>query len=439
MDNSTRAAWLAERRTGIGGSDAAAILGLNPWTSPYTVWADKLGLLPERPDNEAMRQGRDFEPYVAERFCEVSGKRVRRVNKMLRHSVHTFMLANIDRDIVGESAGLECKTTSCLNIRNFKDGDFPATYYAQAVHYIAVTGAVRWYVAVLILNQGFHVYRLTRVRDDPLPDWCVSSVHVGNAEIDALIAAERDFWRMVEAKTPPPADGSASTAETLQALYADTDGSTAELFGRESTIREYLGAVMTAAQLGLEPNTPLGQAYLIPYFNSKEKRLECQFQLGYKGLIDLAYRSGGVKSIQAHTVYANDAFTYSFGLEPELKHVPASGERGEPVYFYAVWHGRDGGYGFEVASVEDIRAHARRYSKSYNNGPWQTNFDDMAKKTILMRVLKYAPLKTDFMRGLAADGTVKTEITDDMYSVPSVYVDGDTGEVVDVEYQPTEA
>lgn len=80
-------AWLAERRTGIGGSDVAAILGLNEWTSPYTVWADKLGLLPEREDSEAMRQGRDLEHYVAERFSKVSGKRVRRVNRILRHPV----------------------------------------------------------------------------------------------------------------------------------------------------------------------------------------------------------------------------------------------------------------------------------------------------------------------------------------------------------------
>lgn len=182
--------------------------------------------------------------------------------------------------------------------------------------------------------------------------------------------------------------------------------------------KSFLAAMMTAAQLGLEPNTPLGQAYLIPYKN--HGALECQFQLGYKGMIDLAYRSGEVTIIQAHTVYSNDEFTYELGMEPKLSHIPAKSNRGDPVYFYAMFKIRSGGYGFEVMSVEGVRAHAKRYSKAYNNGPWQTNFEEMAKKTVLKRVLKYAPLKSDFVRGLAQDGIVKNEIDKDMYSVPAV-------------------
>lgn len=211
----------------------------------------------------------------------------------------------------------------------------------------------------------------------------------------------------------------------------------------ETTPQSFLGAMMTAAQLGVEPNTPLGQAYLIPYWNGKEKRLECQFQLGYKGLIDLAYRSGEVSVIQAQVVYENDEFTYSFGLEPQLKHVPAMSNRGNPTHVYAVFRTKDGGYGFEVMSMEDVRAHAQRYSKAYNSGPWQTNFEEMAKKTVLKRVLKYAPLKSDFVRGVAQDETIKTEISDDMYSVPSSYVeaeayevDDSTGEVVAMKETP---
>lgn len=199
----------------------------------------------------------------------------------------------------------------------------------------------------------------------------------------------------------------------------------------ETTPQSFLGAMMTAAQLGVEPNTPLGQAYLIPYWNGKEKRLECQFQLGYKGLIDLAYRSGEVSVIQAQVVYENDEFTYSFGLEPQLKHVPAMSARGNPTHVYAVFRTKDGGYGFEVMSMEDVRAHAQRYSKAYNSGPWQTNFEEMAKKTVLKRVLKYAPLKSDFVRGVAQDETIKTEISDDMYSVPSSYVEAEAYEVDD--------
>lgn len=197
----------------------------------------------------------------------------------------------------------------------------------------------------------------------------------------------------------------------------------------ETTPQSFLGAMMTAAQLGLEPNTPLGQAYLIPYRNHGV--LECQFQLGYKGLIDLAYRSGEVSTIQAHVVYENDEFEYELGLEPKLRHVPAKSDRGDPVFFYAVFRTKDGGYGFDVMSVDDVRAHAKKYSKAYSNGPWQTNFEEMAKKTVLKRVLKYAPLKTDFVRGLSADETIKTQISEDMFSVPDETVIESEGYAVD--------
>ena len=205
----------------------------------------------------------------------------------------------------------------------------------------------------------------------------------------------------------------------------------------QTTPKSFLGAMMTSAQLGMEPNTPLGQAYLIPYKNHGV--LECQFQLGYKGLIDLAYRSGQVSTIQAQTVYANDEFEYELGLEPKLRHVPAKTNRGEPVFFYAVFRTKDGGYGYEVMSIDDVRTHAKKYSKAYGNGPWQTNFEEMAKKTVLKKALKYAPLKTEFVRGLSADETIKSDISEDMFSVPDetvieadgYEVDGATGEVLE--------
>ena len=198
------------------------------------------------------------------------------------------------------------------------------------------------------------------------------------------------------------------------------------------TPKSFLGAMMTAAQLGVEPNTPLGQAYLLPYKN--HGTLECQFQLGYKGLIDLAYRSGEVSVIQAHTVHANDDFEYSLGLQPTLKHIPAKTNRGESVYYYAMFQTKDGGYGFEVMSVEDVREHAAKYSKSFDSSysPWKTNFDEMAKKTVLKKCLKYAPLKSDFVRAITQDGTIKTEISEDMYDVPAQdysVVDEETGEM----------
>lgn len=201
---------------------------------------------------------------------------------------------------------------------------------------------------------------------------------------------------------------------------------------KECSPQSFLGAMMTAAQLGLEPNTPLGQAYLIPFRNHGQ--MECQFQLGYKGLIDLAYRSGEVSIIQAHAVMENDEFQYELGIDPKLRHVPAKSNRGKPVAYYAIFKTKDGGYGFQVMSIEDVNEHARKFSKSFGNGPWQTNFDEMAKKTVLKKVLKYAPLKSDFVRGVAQDGTTKTEIAADMADIPDVteYIDVDpkTGEVV---------
>jgi len=183
---------------------------------------------------------------------------------------------------------------------------------------------------------------------------------------------------------------------------------------RECTPQSFLGAMMQAAQLGVEPNTPLGQAYLIPYKN--KGILECQFQLGYKGLIDLAYRSGEVKDIQAHEVHENDTFEYELGLEPKLKHIPAMKNRGAVIMYYAIFHTKDGGYGFNVMSVDDIQEHARKYSKAYGSSfsPWKSNFDEMAKKTVLKRCLKYAPIKTEFARNISADETIKTTIATDM-------------------------
>lgn len=202
---------------------------------------------------------------------------------------------------------------------------------------------------------------------------------------------------------------------------------------KECTPQSFLGAMMTAAQLGLEPNTPLGQAYLIPFRN--HGRMECQFQLGYKGLIDLAYRSGEVSIIQAHTVYENDEFQYELGLDPKLRHVPAKASRGKPIAYYAMFKTKDGGYGFQVMSVEDVTEHAKKFSKAFGSGPWQTNFDEMAKKTVLKKVLKYAPLKSDFVRGMAQDGTTKAEISSDMSEIPDmteyIDVDSETGEVIE--------
>lgn len=181
------------------------------------------------------------------------------------------------------------------------------------------------------------------------------------------------------------------------------------------TPKSFLGAMMQAAQLGLEPNTPLGEAYLIPFMN--HGALECQFQVGYKGMISLAHRSG--LYVQAHEVHENDEFDVEYGLEPKLVHKPVFKDRGPVIAYYGVWKDKDGISGFEIMSKEDVEAHARKYSQSYGKGfsPWKSNFDEMAKKTVIKKALKYAPLTTEFIRGITADGTIKTEISKDMVDV----------------------
>ena len=185
----------------------------------------------------------------------------------------------------------------------------------------------------------------------------------------------------------------------------------------ECTPKSFMGSLMNAAQLGLEPNTPLGQAYLIPYKN--KGNMEVQFQIGYKGLIELAYRSGEFANIYAKEVFENDEFEYEFGLEPVLKHKPASGNRGEVIAYYAVFKLTNGGFGFEVMSKEDITNHAKTYSQAYSSSysPWSKNFDEMAKKTVLKKVLKYAPIKVEFVKQIVQDSTIKTEINSDMTEV----------------------
>lgn len=191
----------------------------------------------------------------------------------------------------------------------------------------------------------------------------------------------------------------------------------------ECTPLSFLSALMNSAQLGLEPNTPLGQAYLIPYKNHGQ--LECQFQIGYKGMIDLAYRNDRMQSIEAHTIYENDEFYYEFGLHPALKHVPTWGDRGEMVGFYAIFHLDNGGYHFEVMSKNDIDAYAATYSKAYTSdySPWRTNYESMALKTVLKRLLKTAPVKSDFRKAISMDETIKEDLSVDMSEVQNVETD----------------
>lgn len=204
---------------------------------------------------------------------------------------------------------------------------------------------------------------------------------------------------------------------------------------KECTPMSFIAALMNAAQLGLESNTPLGQAYLIPYKN--KGTLECQFQLGYKGMIDLAYRNDRMQSIEAHTVYENDEFYYELGLDARLKHLPTWDDRGDIIGFYAIFKLNNGGYRFEVMSKADVDRFAETYSKAYSSeySPWKTNYEEMAKKTVLKRLLKYAPIKTDFRKALSLDETIKSELSVDMSEVRNDEVDYSA--IVDGDYEET--
>ena len=195
--------WLAIRRTGLGGSDAAAAAGLNPWKSRWELFLEKTGQLPEPEENDRMRWGTLLEPLVADEFVRQSGLRVRRDNKIRRHSDHPWMLANVGRMIVGASEGLEVKTTSAYKADEWDGDDAPIQYVLQCAHYMAVTGASAWWLAVLIGGNTFRFKRMER--DERL--------------IRQLVEVEASFWDRVERRDPPAPDGSEATGDLLKALY----------------------------------------------------------------------------------------------------------------------------------------------------------------------------------------------------------------------------
>lgn len=204
--------WTKLRADTIGGSDASAILGLNPYKSAYALWSEKTGkVIPEDiSQKEAVRLGTDLEEYVAKRFTEATGKKVRRENYTIFREDMPYAHANYDRLVVGENAGLECKTTNALHLGKFKNGEFPVNYYCQCMHYMMISGAERWYLAVLVLGIEFKVFVIERDED----------------EIAALMAAEADFWNLVQTDTPPEIDGSVSTVDALNAEYPASEPET---------------------------------------------------------------------------------------------------------------------------------------------------------------------------------------------------------------------
>lgn len=193
--------WLEARRAGIGGSDALATLGLSPYSSRYSVWADKRGLLPEQDDNEAMKWGRRLEPIVADAFTEETGIGTT-VCGLMRHVDRDWQLASVDR-LTDDGAVLEIKTTSAYRAGDWDDDQLADAAEAQLQHYLAVTGLEHGYAAALIGGQRLEIRHVRR--DERL--------------ISLLVDAEAELWQMVQTGMAPALDGSQATAEALAHLY----------------------------------------------------------------------------------------------------------------------------------------------------------------------------------------------------------------------------
>lgn len=217
--------WLSLRRNFIGGSDAGAVVGLNPYKSAYTLWAEKTGKIPEFEGNLITEVGSYLEDFVAKLFEKETGKKVRRKNRMLINHEYPFACADVDRMVVGENAILECKTTNSLpTMKKFKNGEYPESWYCQMTHYLAVGGYDKAYLGVLIGCREFKVFELER--DDE--------------EIKALMSAEADFWDKVQKNIPPIADGAESTSDTLTAIYPESNDNIVNLMAYEADLKQYM-------------------------------------------------------------------------------------------------------------------------------------------------------------------------------------------------------
>ena len=260
--------WLRLRKTGIGGSDAGAICGVNPYSSAMKVFREKTREDVEEQDSEAIRIGHDLENYVAQRFTEATGLKVRKSNFMYRSMEHPFMVADVDRMVVGEDAGLECKTASAYNADKWADGDIPLHYVMQCYHYMAVTGKKSWYIAAVILGREFTYRKLEW--DDEL--------------ISRLITIEKDFWNnhVVPGIIPPP-DGSKACDEVLeQYFHTARKAGAVRLVGFDEKLKrreEILGfiAELTAEQKQIEQEVKL-------FMRDNEYAASDSFRISWKNI-----------------------------------------------------------------------------------------------------------------------------------------------------------
>ena len=211
--NATRKEWLKARKLGLGGSDMAAVLGLSPWRSPIDVWLDKTSDTVEEKESEPMYWGNVLEEVVAQEFAKRSGYKVRNNNFTLQSEEYPYLLANIDREIVGLDAGLECKTANAFKANEWDGDNVPDAYFIQCQHYMAVTGKSSWWIACLVGGNKFYYKEIKR-----------------NEEvIAAIIDTGAAFWELVESKTMPAPDDTKQCENALKKLYQKSNGQSVEL------------------------------------------------------------------------------------------------------------------------------------------------------------------------------------------------------------------
>jgi recombination protein RecT len=247
-------------------------------------------------------------------------------------------------------------------------------------------------------------------------------VQAANTGVDPYRKAQSYLKAMLPAISEALPKSHGMDAERLSRITLTTLKQNPKLL--ECSIESLLGAVLQSAQLGLEPNL-LGSCYFIPYKGT------VSFQLGYKGLIDLVTRKGEVTSIVAQEVRQGDQFNFEYGRNETLKHVPAPFQkRGEPIAYYAYAHLKNGGFVFQVMSVDEIKKIRDEHSISYKfdkqNSIWGKHFDSMAMKTVLKRLIKYLPISVETQAAVSFDETIKKDITAEAFTI-----DADEIEIID--------
>lgn len=225
-----RQTWLALRHEYLGGSDAAAACGQNPYESPYSLWAKKTDKMPEFEGNLVTEVGSYLEDFVAKYFTKVSGLKVQKSNYTWFNDDYPWACANVDRFIVGGNAGLEIKTTNSFeNAAKFRNSEMPGMWFFQCAHYMMVTERDTWYLAALSGNRNFYIFCITLDGAMEKPEWCDSLVQITERDLEDLADMEKEFWSYVENKTEPPVDGSDATGEAIGEIYSESDGSEIDL------------------------------------------------------------------------------------------------------------------------------------------------------------------------------------------------------------------